>query len=225
MSLSITAPHAASPLTQLAGRLAAALSLLSLVLVILLHFLEPEYEPTWRLLSEYAVGAYGWLMGVAFFALGLACLSLAVALRREARRISVTLGLVFLVTAGIGLGMAAFYAIDPITIDPSQATDTGRMHALAAMIGIPSMPLSALLLSIGLGRQPGWPGARAALFWIAILTLASLVAMFVVIGTLLPANGGFGPAVIVGLPNRLLMLSYYLWIIAAGWHAAKLGRG
>lgn len=224
MSASTTTFRAASPLTRSAGRLATALSLISLAIVVLLHVLEPEYEPTWRLLSEYAVGAYGWLMGVAFLALALACLALLVSLRNEARGITARLGLAFLFTAGIGLGLAAFYAIDPITIDPSQATDTGRMHALSAMIGIPSMPLSALLLSIGLGRRPGWSGARAPLFWTAILTLVSLVLMFVVIGTLLPQNGGFGPAVIVGLPNRLLMLTYYVWVAIAGWQVAGLAR-
>ena len=226
MSLSSTTMNpSASPTTRTAGRLATGLSLLSVILVVLLHVLKPEYEPSWRFLSEYAVGNHGWVMGVAFFTLSLACLALFAALRTEVRGILGALGLFFLFTAAIGLGMAAFYAMDPITIDPSQATETGKMHALAGMIGIPSMPLSALLLSFNLARRPGWTGVRTTLLWAASLTLASLVAMFVVIGTLLPQNGGFGPAVFVGWPNRLLMLSFYAWVAIAGWQAARLARG
>ena len=45
---------------------------------IALHFLEPEYDPRFHFMSDYAWGAYGWLMTTTFFVLGLAALTVAV---------------------------------------------------------------------------------------------------------------------------------------------------
>ena len=36
----------------------------------LLHFIEPEFNPAWRMISEYEIGKYGVLMRVAFFCWG-----------------------------------------------------------------------------------------------------------------------------------------------------------
>lgn len=41
-----------------------------------LHLLQPEMDPTWRLISEYALGRFGWLMTLAFLALAV-CLASA----------------------------------------------------------------------------------------------------------------------------------------------------
>lgn len=43
-------------------------------LTAILHVLEPEYDPSWRMISEYSLGRYGPLMRVAFdtMAIGLA---------------------------------------------------------------------------------------------------------------------------------------------------------
>src|SRR5262245_47383890 len=45
-----------------------------------LHFLEPEYDPRYRFMSEYAWSAHGWLMTTTFFVLALALFTVAVAL-------------------------------------------------------------------------------------------------------------------------------------------------
>ena len=34
-----------------------------------LHLLEPEFNPSWRFLSQYELGEFGWLMRLAFLAL------------------------------------------------------------------------------------------------------------------------------------------------------------
>ena len=49
--------------------------------LIALHFLEPEYDPRYHFMSDYAWGAYGWLMTTTFFVLGLGLLTVAVGLR------------------------------------------------------------------------------------------------------------------------------------------------
>jgi hypothetical protein len=39
------------------------------------HFLKPEFDPSWRMVSEYAIGRWGWVMQLAFFSLTIATLS------------------------------------------------------------------------------------------------------------------------------------------------------
>ncbi|MFB3764984.1 MAG: DUF998 domain-containing protein [Methanotrichaceae archaeon] len=43
-----------------------------LILLIALHFIEPEFDPSRQLISEYELGNYGWLMSLAFISLGIA---------------------------------------------------------------------------------------------------------------------------------------------------------
>jgi hypothetical protein len=52
------------------GRLALGAVVLFVILLTALHFLEPEFDPSKRLISEYQLGRYGWVMSVAFFSLG-----------------------------------------------------------------------------------------------------------------------------------------------------------
>jgi len=212
------------PISLVAARLAVAGGTLCLVLLVLLHLLKPELDPSWRFVSEYATGQHGWVMGVGFLSLAIGCAAIFVTVRSQVRGAVGYLGLAFLLLATLGLTLAAFFPMDLITIDPAEATDAGRMHALASMLGVPSLPVAAMLISFNLGRQPGWSLARAPLQWSAVLMLLALVLMFATIGVLLPQNGGFGPAVVLGWPNRLLILAYCAWLIVVGSNAVALAR-
>ena len=57
---------------------------LAVVLMVLLHVLEPEFDPSWRRLSEYSLGRYGLLMRVAFLAMSTGVIAAAVALWQTA---------------------------------------------------------------------------------------------------------------------------------------------
>jgi Protein of unknown function (DUF998) len=46
-----------------------------LILLVVLHFIEPEFDPSKRLISEYQLGRYGWVMSLAFFSLGVGVLA------------------------------------------------------------------------------------------------------------------------------------------------------
>lgn len=55
----------AKPFTKTGSRLAFALIMAGALFVFLLsslHMLQPEFDPTWRFISEYALGGYGWMM-------------------------------------------------------------------------------------------------------------------------------------------------------------------
>ena len=55
-------------------------------LIMILHFVEPEYDPSWRMISEYSLGRHGWLMRIAFIAMAISPAATCVALWRSAVR-------------------------------------------------------------------------------------------------------------------------------------------
>ena len=76
----------AKPVTAI-SRTAVRLSLMAaatfLVLLAALHFIKPEFDPLWRMISEYAIGDFGWVMMLAFLSLALSCATLFIAIRSQ----------------------------------------------------------------------------------------------------------------------------------------------
>jgi len=127
------------------------------------------------------------------------------------------IGILLLLVAAVGLSMGALFPTDPITVAPENASPTARLHALAVLIGNPPFLLAALLLLIAIWGNGVWEGVRVPLLILTTLIWLSLAAMIAIAAILLPRNGGFGPAVMIGWPNRVLMLSYAGWLMAAAW--------
>ncbi len=76
----VSAAEQAAPwlaIAPAAARLSLVAAALFLVLLAALHLLKPEYGPSWRMISEYAIGQNGWIMTLAFIALAVSYASLA----------------------------------------------------------------------------------------------------------------------------------------------------
>ena len=65
-------------ISQTAARLSFAGAATFLVLLAALHFIKPELDSLLRMVSEYEIGRYGWLMVLAFLFLALSCIALFV---------------------------------------------------------------------------------------------------------------------------------------------------
>jgi hypothetical protein len=86
----MTEDTAAAKLAPAISRTAALLAFAgtaTLVVLLALHFIEGELDPSWHFISEYAIGDYGWMMVVAFLSLVLSYVSLFVAIRSQLRTI------------------------------------------------------------------------------------------------------------------------------------------
>ena len=57
------------------------------------HAVEPSIAPTWRFISEYQLGPYGWVMRLAFLALFVSAACLLLALSSQAHHVVGFLGL------------------------------------------------------------------------------------------------------------------------------------
>jgi len=178
-----------------------AAAVVFLALVGWLHVIKPEMSPSWRFVSEYAIGRHGWVMTLAFFAWAVSCATLAVALQARVSTRAGRIGRVILFIVSASLVVAGLFDQDPVTSRPEDATTHGLVHAIASMVGIPGIPLAAFLI-----------GGR---FWQA--TWLSLVAMAGYLSFAVPQAGGFGPEVLAGWMNRLVVVSYLAWQISMGY--------
>jgi hypothetical protein len=217
----------AKPLTAISGT-AAGLSFASVatfvILLAALHLIKPEIDPSWRFISEYAIGDFGWIMVSAFLSLALSYVTLFIALRSQIRTITGRLGLALLLVSAAGLAIAAIFTSDPITAGREAITTEGKLHSLGGTLGF-AMPFAAVLTSWGLARNPAWASVRRSLFWAAALAVVGFLASFLSLGFLLSQSGGeFGPGVPVGWPTRFEMLTYCVWLMVVAWDALRLSR-
>ena len=200
----------------------------TLVLLSALHVLSPEFSPSWRVISEYALGHYGWVLSLMFLCWGISSWALAAALWSQVRTQAGKLGLGFLIVAGIGEAMASVFDI---------THEVG--HGTAGLLGVVGFPIAALLLSVALGRNENWRAARQPLLWLANLSWISVALLIATLAIMtvqmVHANGGHlpqhapktlppGVLGLDGWADRMIVLTNCAWVVVAGWHAAGLGR-
>ena len=102
--------------------------------------------------------------------------------------------------------------MDPTTTNQEAMSYSGKMHGVGFMIGVPSELLAVFFLSLALRRRPTW--AAVPLLTIALVVWASLVIMV----PLLVQQRFFG------IPNRVFMVAYGVWLILAARPLVKAGR-
>ena len=134
--------------SQVVGRISFAAAAATLVFLAALHVLSPEFDPSWRMVSEYALGNYGWVLSLMFVAWAISSWALVITIWSQVGTIAGKIGLVFLTAAGVGEAMASVFDINH------------PLHSLAAMIGFLSLPVAALLISVSLGRTQAWSAAK-----------------------------------------------------------------
>ena len=67
------------------AHVAIAAAVATPVLLASLRVLSPEFDPSYRLMSEYALGRYGWVLSLTFLAWGVGSCALALAIRSQIR--------------------------------------------------------------------------------------------------------------------------------------------
>lgn len=207
----VASTTAGATISLTSARLSMASGVVTIVLLAALHFLSPELDPSWRWVSEYALGDYGWVLALMFLTWALTSIALFFAIKSQICTMGGKIGLGFLLASAVGMSMGAIF-------DASHS-----LHGLAFIIGVPSLPIAAILISLSLVRDPAWISARRSILWTASLTWISLVLMFAAVFIGLSQSGGeFGPEVLVGWPNRLLVVAYCSWPMAAARGAIQL---
>jgi hypothetical protein len=188
------------------------------LIIVALHAIKPEFEPSWRFISEYAIGQHGWIMKMAFLIWGASCTALALALRREVRTFLGRAGVASLLIVAGALVVAGLFPQDPITATSDQMSTSGTIHAIASMVGIPGVPIAAMLISSSLWRtNQAWVPHRSVIMWPAHATWISLALMAAYLMWAVPRAGGFNMEVWAGWMNRLVVTTYLAWQLVVAY--------
>jgi Protein of unknown function (DUF998) len=204
-------------MSRLAARVSIGAAILALIALAALHVLRPDLHPPSHMMSEYAVGAHGWVMTVCFAAFAASSASLFVASAAHVRGLVGRIGLAFLLLAVTGLAMAAIFPMDPASTAREAMSSSGRMHGVSFMIGVPGEILAAMLLTLALRKQtPRWAGLLVAFAVMVWLSLGVMIVAFVVAAP----QPGTVPHGFFGIPNRTFMAAYAGWLMVAAWPMA-----
>jgi hypothetical protein len=199
-----------------AATIAIGATVISLAALLLLHVMSPELAPSWRMVSEYANGRYPWLLTLMFMGWAVSSFALVAALWPLSTTTLGKVGLVFLALAGVGQTMGALFDINH------------ELHGPAAMIGIPSLCIAAVLVTMAMSRRadvvapPVW---SSHLPWISFALMLAALAIFM---SALESAGvdmraqttplaqlPAGVSGYVGWANRILFASTFLWAVLA----------
>jgi Protein of unknown function (DUF998) len=186
-------------------------SLLFLALVAILHLVRADLVPRSHVLSEYALGSAGWLMALAFFALGGAFAALAVALWNDLTGWRGRIGQIALVLAAVGSVMGGLFPMDPVGTPMDKQSTTAQLHGLSFMLGGPGAMLAITFVNWQLGRLAHWKSAQLMLWGTALF--AWLVDGMFTYAMVTVMGNPQGDDMALGLWNRLLVVSWVLWII------------
>jgi Protein of unknown function (DUF998) len=185
-----------------------------LILLAVLHFLEPEFNPP-HLISEYELGNYGFLMSFAFFFLGTGSLFLARAIWSDLRTKGGHFGRWGLLLIGIAYFGAGFFTPDPASIVES------RLHGISGIIVIFSSPVVFTLLGRSIVQHEQWSAVSPAVKKITILTWLGLLMFYASIFIFYGVAPGTG-TIVVGWTNRFMIASYSAWMITVAWQAIRI---
>jgi hypothetical protein len=197
--------------------LAALLAMVTAFLLVLLHVLTPQFDPSWRMVSEYANGPFSWVLAAFFLCWALSTWSLAYACVPMADNWLTKVAVALLIIAGVGEAMAAVFDINR------------PLHMLAAILGMNGLPIAAILLGYGLSRSGRWGDQRTlmlALSWLPLLSVLVMAGAMAHFFSALSASGvapppdgkpisELPPSVVAysGWANRLLITVFCGWAI------------
>lgn len=199
--------------------LALVSGILALICLVVLHVVSPEFQPSWRMISEYAMGKYKGLITAFFYLWGISSFFLSVLLWNEVTTGWGVLGVVLLFISAIGEIMGGLFDVKH------------KLHGFAFLLGVPAMPLAALLIGYNLVDQEGWN--NNLLLFASHATWLSLVAMAIAMGVMMagfrkagiamdqntppPEKVPEGVLAVAGYANRLLVLCYVGWLLVVSF--------
>lgn len=192
-----------------------AFGVISLLCLLVLHFVSTEFKPNFRMVSEYALGKHKWLLTVFFLCWGLCSIFSGLMMWNVVTSGWAKFGVLLLFVTGVGAMMGGLFDVKH------------KLHGLAFGIGVPFLPLGALLISYHLIKKTGWQEYSTSLLlsshlvWISLVLMA--VSMFLLFSSLKSTGISYGPDSpplstlpkgvigINGWANRLLVLCYILY--------------
>ncbi len=169
--------------------------------VLLLHFLPTGYNPVTQAVSDYGVGQYAVWMDLAFFAIGIGIVALALTLLRFDS--SPTFGRIGPVLLGIGGASMFLLGLFPTDLEGAPSTTHGSLHNLLGLVGFLSLIAGTLVLSRRFGRIQSLSKFYKSSVILAIVTAVLFVLLF----------GFFASVGYFGAGERAFLLALASWLL------------
>lgn len=189
----------------------------SVLCLLILHFVSSEFKPNFRMVSEYALGKHKWLLTTFFFCWGLCSISSGFMLWNVVTSGWAKFGVLLVFITGIGAIMGGLFDVQH------------KLHGLSFGIGVPFLPIGALIITYHLLKNLEWQNNSTALLlsshliWISLILMAG--SMFLLFSGLKSAGIVYGPDAppltelpksvigVNGWANRILVLCYLAYPI------------
>jgi hypothetical protein len=161
------------------------------------------------MISDYAVGKFGWVMATVFVAwsVGMALLIFALLLT-EPSSLARRLGALLLGITSVGLLVSAAYRTD---LPDLPDTHEGNVHTIRFLVNIVCMLVAIPLLSFGFGKKSSLQSFRPVALTLALAVVLTFLLQFFTLRKGMP----------YGLTNRLFVVVLLSWLICT---AARLRR-
>jgi|HubBroStandDraft_6_1064221.scaffolds.fasta_scaffold90138_2 hypothetical protein len=187
--------------------------------------LRPDFHAANMLISELALGPWGWIQGVNFIVFGLSILlfALAVALEFGATR-PARIGVTLLAFIGICTVASGIFVIDPVPVSgviikfaeihPRAASFHSKFHYVLGTTAFVLAPISCFCFVIADPQSinPAWQAFRR---WSLVLGIAMLLGLTLLKVSTLPLETNPLRAW-YGLVQRAMVLAFIIWLFKFG---------
>jgi hypothetical protein len=179
--------------------------------LILLHVLRPDYGMK-HMISDYAVGPYGWVMQTVFIAMSIGTATLLLGMVRGGpTTVTARIALALLAVASVGLVVSAIF---PTDLPGGPSTPTGNIHTFSFLVNISSIILAVVLLTASFGGDPRWRSYRGT----SAVLLSAIILAFVVQFLTLRKGAPYG------LANVFFVAVLFAWFLATANQLRNLAR-
>jgi hypothetical protein len=181
--------------------------------LLLMHVLRADYQLANHMISDYAVGEFGWVMATVFvtWSVGMALLTSALLLA-EPSSLARKLGALLLGITSVGLLVSAAYRTD---LPGLPDTHEGNVHAISFLVNIVCMLVAIPLLSFGFGQKSALRSFRPVALALAIAVVLTFLLQFFTLRKGMP----------YGLTNRLFVVVLLSWLICTAARLRGSGLG
>lgn len=202
---------------NLLANIAIAGGLISVLLLGVLHITSPEFQPGWRMISEYALGKHKRLLTFFFLCWGISTMVTALFILGITHTTWAIVGAILVFITGVGAVMGGLFDVKH------------KLHGLAFGLGVPFLPVGSLLVAYQLLDIPQWRSYQSVLLisshaiWVSVvfmsLSMMLLFSGFKKAGLPLDKNAPppdqlpEGVIGINGYVNRALVLCYIFWCV------------
>jgi hypothetical protein len=167
----------------------------------LLHFLKSDFTPYNHTCSEYANGQFGFIMNIAFFALAITNILLAI---KFIKQNNIFMGVLFCIIAVGFIGLGIFKA--DITISTDKETTQGRIHLLFGFIAMFTINIATFVLAS--------KNIDIVLWLFASVCVASFVLFIITMNIKAP--------VFFGISQRIFMAIFTAWFFYVAFNLQNL---